>query len=62
MKNNVRLYFRISSEFYRQLRKEAEDNGVSVAQLCRLKLKTADKLDRIEFMLRQALRKNGKSK
>jgi len=56
MKNNVRIYFRISSEFYEEIKKEAMDKGVSVAQLCRLKLKTSDKLDRVEFILKRLLR------
>ena len=56
MKNNVRIYFRISSEFYEELKREAKNKGVSIAQLCRLKLKTADKLDRVEFILERLLR------
>jgi hypothetical protein len=51
MKNNVRIYFRISSEFYEKIKQEAKDKGFSVAQLCRLKLKTSDRLDRIELIL-----------
>ena len=56
MKNNVRLYFKISSEFYEEVKKEANDKGISVAQLCRQKLKTSDKLDRVELILEKLLR------
>ena len=56
MKNNVRIYFRISSEFYEEIKKEAKDKGFSVAQLCRLKLKTSDRLDRVEFLLERILK------
>jgi hypothetical protein len=56
MKNNVRIYFKINSEFYEEIKKEAKDKGVSVAQLCRLKLKTADRLDRVEFILEKLVK------
>jgi len=51
MKNNVRLYFRISSDFYVEIKKEAQNKGISVAQLCRQKLKTSDRLERMEYLL-----------
>lgn len=56
MKNNVRIYFKVSSDFYNQIKKEAFTNGISVAQLCRLKLKTFDKLDRVEMILEKLLK------
>jgi len=51
MKNNVRLYFRISSDFYEEIKKEACNKGISVAQLCRQKLKTSDRMERMEYLL-----------
>jgi predicted DNA binding CopG/RHH family protein len=51
MKNNVRIYFRISSDFYEEIKKEAQNKGISVAQLCRQKLKTSDRMERMEFLL-----------
>jgi hypothetical protein len=51
MKNNRRLYFRVNEELYGHIKSEAKDNGISVAQLCRQKLKTYDKFDRVEFLL-----------
>ena len=51
MKNNVRIYFRISSDFYEEIKKEAQNKGISVAQLCRQKLKTSDRMERLEFLL-----------
>jgi predicted DNA binding CopG/RHH family protein len=51
MKNNVRIYFRISSDFYEEIKKEAQGKGISVAQLCRQKLKTSDRMERMEFLL-----------
>lgn len=56
MKNNVRLYFRISSDFYEEIKKEAKDAGLSVAQFCRQKLKKSDKLDRVEIILEKLLK------
>lgn len=57
MKNNVRIYFKISSEFYEQIKAEAHNKGLSTAQLCRQKLKTSDKLDKIEYLLERLLKK-----
>jgi|688.fasta_scaffold1308558_2 hypothetical protein len=51
MKNNVRLYFRISSDFYEEIKKEAQNKGISVAQFCRQKLKTSDRMERMEYLL-----------
>lgn len=56
MKNNVRLYFRVNSDFYEEIKRSAKNQGVSVAQFCRLKLKSSDKLDKIEFILGKLLR------
>jgi|WetSurMetagenome_2_1015567.scaffolds.fasta_scaffold993899_2 hypothetical protein len=56
MKNNVRIYFRINNEFYEEIKTEAKNKGISTAQLCRQKLKTSDKLDRIEFILEKLLK------
>jgi hypothetical protein len=60
MKNNVRIYFKISSEFYEQIKKEAQKKEISIAQLCRQKLKTQDRLDRVEFLLERLLKLKGK--
>ena len=56
MKNNVRIYFRISSDFYEKIKTEAKNQGLSVAQLCRQKLKTSDKLDKMEFLLEKLVK------
>jgi len=56
MKNNVRIYFKINSEFYEEIKKEAANQGISIAQLCRQKLKTFDKIEKMEFMLEKLLK------
>lgn len=55
MKNNVRIYFRITIELYEKLKKEASAKNMSIAQLCRDKLKT-DQFDKIFFILEKLVK------
>ena len=59
MKQNSQLHITLDSEFLNFLRKEAQDNNICLAELCRRKLRENSKLERIEVMLKEVLDKNG---
>jgi hypothetical protein len=48
MKNNIRLYFKINTELYEEIKKEALLKGISIAQFCRQKIMGSSQLTRIE--------------
>ncbi len=51
MKKNARIYIWLDSELKERLIKEAQENNISVCELCRNKLKQNLQLDRIELKL-----------
>lgn len=51
MKKNVRLSLRITSDLLNNLRKESEDQEMSIANLCREKLNNRSQLNKIESLI-----------
>jgi len=59
MRKNSHIHIVIETEYIDKLRKEAEEKGITLSELCRQKLRCYTQLDRIEVLLERAL-KNGK--
>ena len=59
MKKNVKLYLRITSDLLNQLKKEAEEQDNSIANVCREKLNSRSSLNRIESLLLEVNKKIG---
>ena len=57
MKNNCQIHLRITSELKEKLLKQARDEDISFAEVCRRKLKENDKLDIILSKLNSILEK-----
>lgn len=53
MKKNSQLHLWIETELIEKLRKQAEENNLPVAELCRLKLRENSQLDRIESFIKE---------
>lgn len=51
MRKNSRLHFSIETDIFNALKKEAEQEGLSISALCRHKLCEYPKLTKIEFMI-----------
>ncbi len=51
MKKNSHIHIVIETEYIDKLRKEAEEKGVTLSELCRQKLRCFTQLDKIETML-----------
>ncbi len=58
MVKNTQLHFVIETQLLESLSKEASTNDISIAELCRRKLRENSQLDKIEWMLTQLLNKN----
>ena len=56
MKKNAQLHLMIETRELNKLRVEAEERKVSLAELCRVKLRKQPQLDRIERMLEKVLK------
>jgi len=61
MKKNSKLHLMVETELLENLRKQAEDNRVSIAELCREKLRRSNQLDRVENILIKLLSKSKKN-
>ncbi len=57
MKNNIRIYFKINTELYEEIKREALLKGISIAQFCRQKLKECSQLSRIELTVEEIKKK-----
>jgi len=57
MKNNIRLYFKINTELYEEIKREALLKGISIAQFCRQKIRGCSQLTRIEFAVEEIKKK-----
>lgn len=57
MKKTFQIHLRIESDAIPQLKKEAEERRLSLSALCRDKLRTASKLDRMELILEKIVEK-----
>ena len=57
MKKNCQLHLFLETELLDELRKQSERLNLSVSEICRQKIRQADRLDKIEFILEMILRK-----
>ena len=57
MRKNVHIHILVETELSERLRKQADELGMSFADLCRQKLKDTCKLDRIELIVSEIDRK-----
>lgn len=56
-KKNAQLHLMIETREINKLKQEAEEKKISLAELCRRKLRKMDQLDRIEKKLDKILKK-----
>lgn len=56
MKKNYHLTIFVETEFVEKLKKQAEDEQITLSELCRKRLRN-NKIDKIEFMLSQIYQK-----
>lgn len=61
-KKNAQLHLMIETREYNKLKEEANDRKVSLAELCRIKLRKNPQFDRIENKLDLILKKEKKKK
>ncbi len=52
MKMNVRLHFLIDSGLLEKLKKEAEERGMNISELCRERIREGGRLDAVGLRLR----------
>ena len=57
MKKNSQLHMHIETDLYEKLKKEAEDNFTTVAELCREKLRMSDFYKEMSIVLRSIEKK-----
>ena len=62
MVKNSHLHIVLETDFLMMLKKESKERSISVSELCRIKLHKTLQLDRIEFIVKKILEKNGKNK
>lgn len=53
MKKNYQLHLRIESEIIEQLKKQAKISNLSLAELCRKRIRDSSQLQRIEIILNE---------
>lgn len=58
MKKTYKIHLRLDNSLLEQLRKEAEEMGVCLSEICRQKLQSNHRLNKIEFMLDKLLKEN----
>ncbi len=51
MKKNSKLFLRIETEILQKLMLEAQNEGITLSELCRKKLSNNPQLERIELLL-----------
>lgn len=56
MKKNSHIHIVIETEYMAKLRKEAEEKGITLSELCRQKLRCYTQLDKIEIMFEKFLK------
>ena len=57
MKKNAQIHLHVESELREKLMKEANENNISMNELCLQRLRKNSQLDRIEMMLDEVLKK-----
>ena len=60
MKKNTKIHFWIESEIKQAIEKQAQEEGLTISDYCRNKLKDSSRLIRIERMLEEVLKKYNK--
>ena len=55
MKKNSQIHIFLETELKEKLGKQADDEGISISELCRQKLKENSQLEKIEMMLENLL-------
>ncbi len=58
MKKNHKFHLRIESELLFNLKKQADEQNISISELIRQRLRECPKLTRIEIMIEELLRIN----
>ena len=56
MKKNVHLHIVVEAEALEKLKKEARERGVNLSEMCRLKLASPSKLEKVELLLESFLK------
>jgi hypothetical protein len=55
MKKNSQLHIMLETDLIERLKREADGRMISLAELCRLKLKGSDRLEKIERLLERVV-------
>lgn len=57
MKKNYKMHLRLESDLVDKLKKEADNQMITVSELCRKKLRELDQLTKIEILLKDINKK-----
>jgi len=57
MVKNSQIHLVLETELFETLKREAQDNNISVSELCRQKLRKGSQLTRIEILLESLVKK-----
>lgn len=57
MKKNTQLHLVVETDFFERLKKQAQEEGTTISELCRQKLKECSRLTKIELMLENLIKK-----
>lgn len=60
MKKNSQIHFRIDTKSHEKIKKEAEELGIGMAELCRKKICETSRLEKIERILEEILKDENK--
>ncbi len=58
MKKNSQIHLFLETELKNKLERQAREDGLTISEFCRQKLKESPKLDKIEMMLKELLEKD----
>lgn len=57
MKKNTQLHLVVETDLFFSLKKQALEDGVSISEFCRQKLRECSKLNRIEILVEDLIKK-----
>ncbi|MCK5449707.1 hypothetical protein KAI32_02480 [Candidatus Pacearchaeota archaeon] len=60
MRKNAQIHLLIETELFDLLKKESENSSICFSEYCRRKLRENCKLEVVERLLKEALKRNGK--
>ena len=60
MVRNAQIHLLVETELFDLLKRESENSSICFSEYCRRKLRENCKLEIVERLLREALKKNGK--